>query len=615
MAGLIAKEILEEIRLRNDIADVIGRYFQIQKAGATFKALCPFHKEKTPSFTVNPQRQIFHCFGCGAGGDVFKFIMQIENVDFMTAVRMLAEKTGVVLEFDSGPDALKSGEKNELFKIHTAVTEFFQHNLLQSPEARPAREYLDQRGIDPTIIQEFQFGFALDLWDRLLVWSRAQKYAPELLEKAGLLIKSDRPSSASPWYDRFRNRIMIPIRDEQGRVIAFTGRTLSDDPKAAKYVNSPETPLFRKSQVLFALDRARNTLVETREAIICEGQIDVIRCHSAGFKSAVASQGTAFTEHHARILRRYVDSVVLLFDPDHAGQEAAVRTSGVFVQAGLAVRIARLPVGTDPDSFILKNGAEPFTQIIANAVSAIDFVVDLNCEREDPHSEIGLRRIEKNLIEFLKLAPSAVQRDRMIESAGRRLQIHPDDLRRDLKAAERTFHRKSESTPDSNVQPSLPSLPEEIELACCLVAHPEFTELLDTHLPLHLIQDPQTRRFIEAIRIAQQDQQPLMSSILERDDADRSLGRFAADMLSRPVKEVGEEAAPLEIVQGLILAIWRRELKRRRTKLEQTLLKDDLDPDGRQEVEAEIHRLTPEIKQLTRWESAIKTLAAHQAEE
>lgn len=615
MAGLIAKEVLEEIRLRNDIADVIGRYFQIQKAGATFKALCPFHKEKTPSFTVNPQRQIFHCFGCGAGGDVFKFIMQIENVDFMTAVRMLAEKTGVVLELESGPDALKSGEKNQLFKIHAEVTEFFHHNLLQSPEAGVAREYLTRRGIDQTIIDEFQFGFALQSWDRILVWARTHKYSPELLEKAGLLIKSDRPSSASPWYDRFRNRIMIPIRDEQGRVIAFTGRTLSTDDQTAKYVNSPETPLFRKSHILFALDRARTALVESREAIICEGQIDVIRCHSAGFKSAVASQGTAFTEDHARILRRYVDSIVLVFDPDHAGQEAAVRTAGIFVQAGLSVRIARLPPKSDPDSFILTKGAAPFAAILKAASSAIDFLVDLNLEREDPHSETGLRRIEKNLIEFLKLAPSAVQRDQMIVSAGRRLQIHPDDLRRDLKAAERTFQRKSEPPPDSNPSPALPSLPEEIELAFYLAAHPELAELLDAHLPLHLIQDSQVRRFIEAVRISRQDQQPLMSVILDRDDADRSLGRFAADILSRPVKSTGDETSPREIVEGLLMAIWRRELKRRRTKLEQTLLKADLDPDGRHEVETEIHRLTPEIKQLTRWETAVKTIAAHRAEE
>jgi DNA primase len=408
---------------------------------------------------------------------------------------------------------------------------------------------------------------------------------------------------------------MIPIRDEQGRVIAFTGRTLSTDDQTAKYVNSPETPLFRKSHILFALDRARTALVESREAIICEGQIDVIRCHSAGFKSAVASQGTAFTEDHARILRRYVDSIVLVFDPDHAGQEAAIRTAGIFVQAGLSVRIARLPPKSDPDSFILTKGAAPFAAILKAASSAIDFLVDLNLEREDPHSEIGLRRIEKNLIEFLKLAPSAVQRDRMIESAGRRLQIHPDDLRRDLKAAERTFQRKSEPPPDSNLSPALPSLPEEIELAFYLAAHPELAELLDAHLPLHLIQDSQVRRFIEAVRISRQDQQPLMSVILDRDDADRSLGRFAADILSRPVKSTGDEASPQEIVEGLLMAIWRRELKRRRTKLEQTLLKADLDPDGRHEVETEIHRLTPEIKQLTRWETAVKTIAAHRAEE
>lgn len=615
MAGLIAKEILEEIRLRNDIADVVGRYFQIQKAGATFKALCPFHKEKTPSFTVNPQRQIFHCFGCGAGGDVFKFVMQIENVDFMTAVRMLAEKTGVVLEFDSGPDALKADEKNKLFKIHEETAEFFHQKLLKAPEAEAARAYLDRRGLDLKIIAEFKFGFAPNLWDCLLGWARAHHYPPELLEKAGLLVKSDRPSAASPWYDRFRNRVMIPIRDEQGRVIAFTGRTLEADSQTAKYVNSPETPLFRKSHILFALDRARAALVESREAIICEGQIDVIRCHAAGFKTAVASQGTAFTEDHARILRRYVDSVVLVFDPDHAGQEAAVRTAGIFVQAGLAVRIARLPAGTDPDSFILKNGPAPFAGVLQAAVSAVEFVVDLNLEREDARSEVGLRRIGKNLIDFLKLTPSAIQRDHMIASAARRLHLHPDDLRRDLKAAEQTAPRKFEAPRDASPVAAQPTQPEEMELAFYLAAHPEFGEILEAHLPPHLIQDAQVRRFIEAVRISQQDQQPLMSVIRERDDAEQTLGRFAADILSRPVKARGDEITPREIVEGLIMAIWRRELKRRRAKLEQSLLQANLDPDSRHEVETEIHRLTPEIKQLTRWDTAVRTIAAHRAEE
>ncbi len=615
MAGLIAKEILEEIRLRSDIVDVVGRYFQLQKAGATFKALCPFHKEKTPSFTVNPHRQIFHCFGCHAGGDVFKFVMQYENVDFMSAVRMLAERCGITLAFEDGPDAVKSGEKTLLFKIHTEVTDLFQTTLAKAPEAAPARDYLARRGLGADILREFQFGFAPDLWDRLLNWARSRKYDPELLEKAGLLVRSDKPNSASPWYDRFSNRVMIPIRDEQGRVIAFTGRALVTDDRTAKYVNSPETPLFRKSHVLFALDRARTALVESREAIICEGQIDVIRCHAAGFKTAVASQGTAFTEDHARILRRYVDSIILVFDPDSAGQEAAIRTAGIFVQAGLSVRIARLPAGSDPDSYILKNGAEPFAQRLREGVSAIDFLVDTQLQREDPRTEVGLRRIVRPLLDFLKLAPSAIQRDRMIDAAGRRLHIHPDDLRRDLKAAERPAPRKAESAEPTAAESVGSPPPEEWELAFTVAAFPDTAELLAAHLPLPFIRHTPSRRFLEAIHIAGAEKRPLLSVIEERDDAERSLGQFAAELLSRPPRQLGDDLTPTDVVQGLIMALWRRELKARRAELERTAMQGDLDPDRLHEVESEIHRLTSQIKRMTHWEIAVPTIAAHRAEE
>jgi len=266
MAGLISKSVLDDIRFRCDIVDVIDAYITLPQKGTIIKALCPFHKEKTPSFNVNRQRQIFHCFGCGAGGDVFKFVMLYEHVDFIGAIKILAEKAGIPLQFKKGSEPY--ADKEILLTIHEEAAALFHRQLLQSPDAQIAREYLHKRQITTEVIEDFMIGYAPESWDFLLQWALKKGHPLQMLDLAGLLIRREEDRGANPYYDRFRSRIMFPIRNEQGRIVAFSGRTLLQDPKAAKYVNSPETPLFRKSHILYALDRARREIVETREAII-----------------------------------------------------------------------------------------------------------------------------------------------------------------------------------------------------------------------------------------------------------------------------------------------------------------------------------------------------------
>ncbi|MEI8351167.1 MAG: DNA primase, partial [bacterium] len=431
MAGIVSKAVLEDIRFRCDIVDVIDSYITLPRKSNMIKTLCPFHKEKTPSFTVNRQKQIFHCFGCGVGGDVFKFVMLHEHADFPTAIKILAEKAGVQLEFEKGTQP--AGEKELLLTIHEEIASAYHRYLLQETDAQPARDYLKKRGLTREIAEDFMIGYAPDRWDFTLEWARKKDYPLAKLDLAGLVVRRTEEGGSHPYYDRFRDRVMFPIRNEQGRIVGFSGRILLPDPKAAKYVNSPETPLFRKSHILYALDRARRDIVETREAIICEGQIDVIRCHQAGFKTAVAAQGTAFTEDHARMLKRYADGVVLVFDSDDAGRNAAIKASVIFLKAGLAVRVASLPQGEDPDSLIFKQGPEAFAETLTRAGPAIDFQLNLLIGRENIRTEMGMMAVCRDILATISQSPNAVQRDVLVQTVARRLGVAASALQAELR--------------------------------------------------------------------------------------------------------------------------------------------------------------------------------------
>ncbi len=354
--GTIPSETIEQIAAANDIVEVIGSYFPLKRAGANYKALCPFHQEKTPSFTVSPGRQTFHCFGCGVGGSVFRFVMDYEHVDFPSAVRKLAARVGITVVETSRGGAAEEDQQREarrlLLKLHAEAAEWFHNNLMKAQFAAPARDYLEQRGIHGQIIKNWQLGFAPDRWDALLKWALDRGYTRPQLLQSGLVKSRDESDTRSEIYDRFRGRIMFPIHNDVGEVIAFSGRLLKDEEGAAKYLNSPETPLFRKGNVLFGLHKSKRALIEANSAIVCEGQIDLISLFEAGITNVVAPQGTAFTENQARILKRFVDEVVLCFDADAAGKKAAERSLDALLSAGLNMRVIQLPAGEDPDSLV-----------------------------------------------------------------------------------------------------------------------------------------------------------------------------------------------------------------------------------------------------------------------
>ncbi len=600
--AIISKKTLEDIRFRNDIADVIGSHFNIQRAGSAFKALCPFHKEKTPSFHVNPQRQIFHCFGCGAGGDVFKFIMLYEGVDFATAARMLAERAGIPLQLEKGETP--GPDKTVLYKILADVAALYHRELLENKAAAVARQYLAKRDLGKEIVNDFLIGYSPDSWDYILNWGRKNKHAIAQLEAVGMVLKKAESSgsSSSDYYDRFRNRLMFPIRDEQGRVIGFSARTLDEADKSAKYINTPETPLFHKSRVLYALDTARRNIVDSREAIVCEGQIDVIRCHTAGFNTAVASQGTAFTEEHIHILRRYADSAVLVFDPDKAGQDAAVRTAAVFMDAGLAVRVALLPKGEDPDLFIRKNGADAFRQVLDKAMSVVAFQIHVFSSRENAKSEIGTMRIAKAVLQTIAHSPNAVQKAKLVQEAAQRLNLPASALQEDLRQLLSKMRQPAGPGRDQAAAPAPVQRPKEEMELCEHIVHvtdlPEMGSIVGKHLPLDMVTDPYCRALVKASLESQKTGRDIQDILREQDDPSGELQTFLARVLMAPAKAVHKEYSRVDAVKDIILYIWRKKIERERNDLQKRLQANSEKKD-----EERCRQLTCDLNSLKRgWE-------------
>ena len=431
MPGFIPPDKLEQIRAASDIVDVIGGYVPLKRAGANFTALCPFHKEKSPSFNVHPHKQIFHCFGCHKGGDVFTFVKDYENIPFPDAVRRLAERAKIPLEFEQTPGAQETRHlKDTLLQIHEQITQRWQSALTNDAAGQIARDYLAKRGVSEEAIKLFRLGYAPDLWDDTVNWAKSKDHDLALVEKAGLIV---RKAGADHFYDRFRGRLMFPICDEQGRVIAFSGRVLAGDEKTAKYVNSPETPIFTKSKVFFGLDKSKRAVLDAGFALVCAGQLDLIACFMAGVQNVVAPQGTAFTDQHARIIKRYVDEVVLCFDSDAAGQNAAVRSLDSLLASGLAVRVAVVPSPHDPDSFIKEFGADVFRKLITAADGFFDYYLNRLCATNEINSDKGRLTVLRGMAEAVQKTGNAVLIDKYAQKTALRLGVSPDAMRGEFK--------------------------------------------------------------------------------------------------------------------------------------------------------------------------------------
>lgn len=398
---------IEEIREKCDLVEIISAHVALRKAGRGFTGLCPFHNEKTPSFHVNAERQIWKCFGCGEGGDVFKFVQKMDNLTFPQAVEQLARKAGVTIE--RSEQAVRAySERERLLRANSVACAFFRVALDRSAKAK---DYLSRRGLSADAVERYKLGYAPDGWDGLLNHLQQQRVDIADAVKAGLLVA--RESSTGGFYDRFRDRLIFPIVDASDRIIAFGGRSFGDE--QPKYLNSPETPIFIKNKTLYGLNVARKAIARDDKVIVVEGYMDVITTQSAGFENAVATMGTALTEEHVTVIGRFTKNVVLAFDSDSAGMQAALRSAPVFEQAGFRVRILSMPKGEDPDSLLRGGDVSRFTELLDRALPIPDFRIKLALSRHDLASDEGKTGALGEAIDVLAEVDGAMERERLIK--------------------------------------------------------------------------------------------------------------------------------------------------------------------------------------------------------
>jgi len=445
VTGAISERTISDIRDRADIVEVISPYVPLKKAGRNFVGLCPFHSEKTPSFSVNPEKGIYKCFGCGKGGDAFAFIMEMEGLSFVEAVKDLGSRFGIEVKTESRSDKEADSRNETLFSINEVAQRFFYDNL-KSQEGKMAVEYLKARGIDGQTASRFKLGYALPRWDSL--FSRLQKEArADLLIASGLAIRGDRGT-----YDRFRGRIIFPISGTRGRMIGFGGRVL--DNTEPKYLNSPETPIYHKGKVLYGLDLAKDEIRRAGKAIIVEGYLDLISLHIGSIKNVVATLGTALTSDHLRLLKRYTQEVIILFDGDESGVKAAERTLPLFSDGTIFARAAILPGGEDPDSFIRKNGEKRFSDLVESAGDLYEFCLNQIFSRHDLKTPKGVSLALDEACAAIALKKMPHERDFYIEKITSQLSISEDSVRERLKNALNKGTNRAKASTSNNATPN-----------------------------------------------------------------------------------------------------------------------------------------------------------------
>ncbi|MCF7791708.1 MAG: DNA primase [Victivallales bacterium] len=491
MGRYIPDEIIKEIQERADIHDLISGYVQLKRTGKRWKGLCPFHKEKTPSFVVNTDMQTFHCFGCGKGGNVFTFVMERENVDFPEAAHILADRYNIFIpESNKSPaDSGKTDLRVRLYELHSLMAGLYSKNLF-SDSGKKGLEYLKNRNFSEDIIKKFNLGFAPDSWDYAIRQAKIYKYTVDELKESGLVVDREENKTV---YDRFRKRIIFPIYNERGKTVGFSGRTIDEESRGAKYVNSPETPIFKKSRILYSLHIARKSFQETKSAILCEGQIDVIAMHRAGFTNAIAPQGTSFTEEQAKLLKRYTNAVYLCFDGDNAGIKAAVKAIEIMLPLNFEIKVITLPPGEDPDSIFNRDGSQKIAEYVDNAKDFFEFIFDYYTESEGTLTPYKKSRIVNIIIDFLLKIENSVLQSSYITILSQKLSLPETSVESEIRKNYRKKNKRSsvpakakvnEKESGSEFPPIVRAEEELLELA---IQHGDIGRRLEEELPEELI--------------------------------------------------------------------------------------------------------------------------------
>lgn len=418
---------LEDIKSRLDVVDVLSEYIKLNQAGINFKAQCPFHKEKTPSFFVSPEKQIWHCFGCGAGGDIFEFIKRIEGVEFPEALRILAQKANVKIEYNYNPEF--ENKKTKTLDIICHAVDFYHKNLLENPNAKIARDYLESREISKEAIDLFNLGYSEDSWDSLLKFLKTKGYTELEIESAGLVLKSQKGGFS--FYDRFRGRLMFPINNIFGEAIGFTARILVKDDTQGKYVNSPQSDVFDKSAVLYNMDLAKLEIKNKNYTILVEGNVDVISTYIAGTKNVVASSGTALTPQQVKILKRYSDNLIIAYDGDSAGIKATFRIVDNALSENMNIKVASLPKGVDPDDLV-RQSKEKWMEAIKNAKPLMSFVFEKIIESVDLSNVFEKKQAARKLLLFISKYRDEIERETYLKKLSGLIDVDYEILRKKM---------------------------------------------------------------------------------------------------------------------------------------------------------------------------------------
>ncbi len=559
MGGLIPADVVESVRLATDIVQLIGEYVRLEKKGKNYVGSCPFHQERDPSFTVSPEKQIFYCFGCGAGGNVFRFLMLYENLTFPEAVRRLADRAGIVVPRFSGPrEGSRAWLEEQAWEINAMVRDFYHHFLTHRPEAREARNYLEKRGVSRHTQGIFQLGYAPPGWDTLLQFLASRNCSYRQAVELGLLVMGERGKP----YDRFRNRLIFPICNAQGRVVGFGGRVLDDS--HPKYLNTPETMVFNKRQLLFGLHLARAAIREKGYAIIMEGYMDVITAHQHGIHNAVASLGTSLTAEQGSLLSRYTKDVVIAYDTDAAGVAATIRGLDLLQQLGFRVRVVTIPEGKDPDEYIRQHGKEKWQQLVETATSLLDYKLSRAAEKGGDTATL-LAQVLPNLAAM----SGEVEREEGIKRVAARLSLSWEAVKDALQRFNKNAGKKWPN-PDKIAKKKHNIIEDarskaEFMVVKLLLQYPGYLTEVRRELGESFPRDPGLRQiyqFIcrneEAVRV---DPAAWMHELDEE-------GQY---LLSRLLMEKVPGEDPVKIIPDLVYTIKRNNVQEQREKLVQEL--------------------------------------------
>jgi len=565
MGGLIAQEIIDRILGQADIVEVITSYIPLKRSGRNFKALCPFHDEKTPSFTVHQEKQIYKCFGCGKGGNAIHFVMEREHLTFPEAVRALGERYGIAVpESRQGRDQ-EPGFKKDALKQAIAMAAGFYHRCLVDGKrgGKQAMEYLTGRGISKAIVERFGIGWATDAWDALLNEGRRKEFADPIMAAAGLLARSEKTGN---YFDMLRARVVLPIRDVRGTVVGFSGRVLDDS--EPKYLNTPETALFNKRNVLFGLHEAREAILRDKQVVVVEGQLDFISLFQAGFEAAVASQGTAFTPEQARLLKRYAETVVFAYDSDSAGRQATVRSFAPLLEMELDVKVAPMPPGFDPDKLVREQGVEAFSRRVSSALDLIAFQYDVLASEHDPASAAGRAQIATALMETVRVAVNPVLRQEYLRRSAEMSGIPEEALRIELSRVGKGRPMLGERT--AAVERARNSA--ERELLASAINAPLVGKALRERIAPSDLQDGECRELLQAVFDVLDETDGAVGELLMR--------RIERPELSRLVSEIALDGPRPEPNEQVIEELVNKVLEpKRKARLKE--LKTRIDNEGR----------------------------------